>query len=435
MPYDTVCALREIYYAHQLTVPMLYSPLMQHTAVQIRFGATISGRESVAKAQDSYGWQQPAVRMALTAAEGSSQAVAQLARQICEIPAPTFQEERRAAFVAEQFTAVGLTPLGDAAGNVTAKIAGQESTGAVLLAAHTDTVFSIETNVTVRESEGRLHGPGIGDNSLAVAALLTIPKLLQQAKLRPKHDLLLCANTGEEGLGDLRGIKQAVADHHANLGAVLALEGLNLGRVTHQAVGSRRLRITVDGPGGHSWGAFGNPSAIHVLGEIIAKIAALPVARDPKTTYNVGLIEGGVSVNTIAPRASLTLDLRSLSPTALTRLVGQVDEIVQAAAGGEIKVSSAVIGDRPAGQLAVDAPLMQAAISSLRKLGIEPHLDASSTDANIPLALGIPAICIGISRGGHAHREDEYIETAPIGRGMQQLILLIAATAGLIDAQ
>ncbi|HEY8597642.1 MAG TPA: peptidase dimerization domain-containing protein, partial [Thermomicrobiales bacterium] len=222
-------------------------------------------------------------------------------------------------------------------------------------------------------------------------------------------------------------------DHRDELGAVIALEGLNLGRVTHQAVGSRRLRITVEGPGGHSWGAFGNPSAIHVLGQIISAIDALEVPRDPKTTYNVGMIEGGVSVNTIAPRASLVLDLRSIDPAALEQVVGQVDAIVRGAASGEITTKSEIIGDRPAGRLAPDAPLMQATIAALRKLGLEPTLDASSTDANVPLALGIPAICIGLTRGGHAHRLDEWIDTAPIGRGMQQLVLLVAATAGLVE--
>ena len=389
----------------------------------------------MARDRNGYGWEHPMVRAALTAAETSTRDVAALARQICEIPAPTFQEEQRAAFVAEQFQAGGLTTTGDVAGNVTAVRAGQERGGAVLLAAHTDTVFAIDTDVRVREEKGRMYAPGIGDNSLAVAALLTLPRILDRAGIRTHRDVILCANTGEEGLGDLRGIKQAVADHRDDLGAVIALEGLNLGRVTHQAVGSRRLRITIEGPGGHSWGAFGNPSAIHVLGQIIGAIDALEVPRDPKTTYNVGMIDGGVSVNTIAPRASLILDLRSIDPTALEKVVGQVDAIVRGAASGEITTKSEIIGDRPAGRLAPDAPLMQLTIAALRKLGLEPTLDASSTDANVPLALGIPAICIGLTRGGHAHRLDEWIDTAPIGRGMQQLVLLVAATAGLAESK
>jgi tripeptide aminopeptidase len=386
----------------------------------------------VARERGGYGWDRPSVRAALLAAEQSAPAVAALARKICAIPAPTFHEAERAAFVADQFRARHLAPLGDPAGNVTARRVGARSGGTILFAAHTDTVFPLGTDLTVRESNGLLHGPGIGDNSLAVASLLLLPRVLDEAGLRTRADLLLCANTGEEGLGDLRGIKQAMADYGSELGAVVAMEGLNLGRVTHQAVGSRRLRITVEGPGGHSWGAFGNPSAIHVLGEIIASIARLPVPREPKTTFNVGQIEGGVSVNTIAPRASLVLDLRSIDMAALETLVGQVDQIARGAQRGEIRVASEVIGDRPAGRLAADAPLMLATLAALRELGIEPTLDASNTDANVPLALGIPAVCIGLTRGGHAHRLDEYIELAPIGRGMQQLVLLVAALAGVV---
>ena len=385
----------------------------------------------MAKERNGYGWDRPTVRAALTAAEASAREVAALARQISEIPAPTFAEAERAAFVAAQFGGMDLAPQGDEAGNVTVRRPGSGGAGAVLLAAHTDTVFPAGTDLTVRESDGRLHGPGIGDNSLSVAALLTLPRLLDRAGLQTRADLLLCANTGEEGLGDLRGIKRAVADHRDELRAVIAVEGLNLGRVTHQAVGSRRLRITVEGPGGHSWGAFGNPSAIHVLGDIIGAIGRLPVPSEPKTTFNVGMIEGGVSVNTIAPRASLILDLRSLDPGALATLVAQVEAIVREAATPPIRVSSAIIGDRPAGRLDPDAPLMRAATGALRAIGIEPTLDASSTDANVPLSLGIPAVCIGLTRGAHAHRVDEYIELAPIGRGLQQLVLLVTASAGL----
>lgn len=378
-----------------------------------------------------YGWDKPSVRAALTLAERSAPTVCELARCVAEIPAPTFHEAARAAFVHHYFSERKLAPEDDIAGNVTARLAGKGRAGALLLAAHTDTVFPHGTDVTVRQRDGRLHGPGIGDNSLAVAALLALPALLDEAGLRTHADLLLCANTGEEGLGDLRGIKQIVADRGGELGAVLALEGHNLGRVTHQAVGSRRLRITVEGPGGHSWGAFGNPSAIHVLGEIISQIARLPVPREPKTTYNVGVIEGGVSVNTIAPSASLQLDLRSIDPNALEQLVGQVDAIVRGLATAEVRVQSATIGDRPAGALPVDAPLVQTTLAVLRTLGIEPVLDASSTDANAPLAAGIPAICIGLTYGAHAHRTDEFIEIAPVARGMQQLVLLVAALAGV----
>ena len=314
----------------------------------------------MARDRNGYGWEHPAVRAALTAAETSTRDVAALARQICEIPAPTFQEERRAAFVAEQFAAGGLTATGDVAGNVTAVRAGQERGGAVLLAAHTDTVFAIDTDVRVREDKGRMYAPGIGDNSLAVAALLTLPHILDRAGIRTQRDVILCANTGEEGLGDLRGIKQAVADHRDNLGAVIALEGLNLGRVTHQAVGSRRLRITVEGPGGHSWGAFGNPSAIHVLGQIISAIDAPRSAARPEDDLqrrdDRGRRLGQHDRAARQPRSSTSA--RS-TPPPWRSSSGRSMRSCATRRAARSRTKSEIIGDRPAGRLAPDAPLMQ----------------------------------------------------------------------------
>lgn len=379
----------------------------------------------------NYDWTTPEVRAAVEAASASTTEVAQLARQVAEIPAPTFDEAERAEFVRSTFAARGYEAVGDEAGNVTVTRQGNARGNALLLAAHTDTVFPRGIDLRVTEETGRLRGPGIGDNSLAVAALLTLPRLLDAAGLRTQHDLILCANTGEEGLGDLRGMKRAVADHRAELGAVIAIEGHNLGRLTRQAVGSRRFRVAVQGPGGHSWGAFGKPSAIHALGQMIAEIAALPVPKEPKTTFNVGLVEGGVSVNTIAPSASFVLDLRSVDAMALDTIVAQVNEIVARHNTGGIQVTTEVLGDRPTGSQDADAPILQLAQAVLRELHMESVLDASSTDANVPIALGIPAVCIGLTTGGLVHREDEYIDITPIGRGMQQLVLLVAGLAGV----
>lgn len=352
-------------------------------------------------------------------------ATVDLAVQIAEIAAPTFHEQRRAAFVQSQLQAIGLETWMDEAGNAYARRAGS-GRGTILLAAHTDTVFPLQTDVTVRRTDGRLVGPGIGDNSVSVAALLTIPRVLDDAGIGTEADILLCADTGEEGLGNLRGIRRAVADYGKQLSAVVAIEGHHLGTVYNRAIGSRRLRIEVKGPGGHSWGAFGNPSAIHVLGEIIAAIARIPVPREPKTTFNVGTIEGGVSINTIAPVASLTLDMRSVDPTSLTRLESEVQAILERLGDLDqgISVRSEVIGDRPAGEVPEDAPIIQMAIDILQDLGIQPHLDAGSTDANIPIAEGIPAVCIGLTSGGNSHRTDEYIDVDPLSAGLKQLALL-----------
>jgi len=363
----------------------------------------------------------------VAAVERHTPAVLDLAQRICTIPAPTFSEERRAAFVREEFAAQGLDAWIDEAGNACARRRGR-GRGVLLLTAHTDTVFPAGADLSIRQEDDRLIGPGIGDNSLSVAALLTIPLILDQAAIQTGSDLLLCANTGEEGLGNLRGMRHAVATYRDDLMAVIVLEGHHLGRVYNHAVGSRRLRITVTAPGGHSWGAFGQASAIHVLGEMIAAIAKLPVPVEPKTTFNVGMIDGGVSINTIAPRATMTLDLRSVDPAPLTHLISQVGAIVEAAndAARGISVHSEIIGDRPGGVIPADAPVIGATLDTLQALGLDPQLSAGSTDANIPIAEGIPAVCIGLTTGGHAHRLDEYIDIPPLAAGLKQLALLIA---------
>jgi acetylornithine deacetylase/succinyl-diaminopimelate desuccinylase-like protein len=256
--------------------------------------------------------------------------------------------------------------------------------------------------------------------------MLELVTLLNDAGIDTPGDLILVANVGEEGLGNLRGVRAAVDRFESELGGVIAIEGHNLGRVTHMAVGSHRIRVTVDGPGGHSWGAFGQPSAIHALGRIIAAISDLDVPAEPKTTYNVGVIEGGVSVNTIAPRASAIVDMRSVDKAELDNLVKQVETIVSAENTNDVQTAIEVLGERPAGKTPIDARIVQTAINVLRTIGFEAELNASSTDANIPISRGIPAICIGLTHGEGAHRVEEWIETEPISKGMLQLAMLVS---------
>jgi tripeptide aminopeptidase len=225
-------------------------------------------------------------------------------------------------------------------------------------------------------------------------------------------------------------MREAVRAYRDHLGAVVAVEGHNLGRVTHRAVGSRRYRITVQGPGGHSWGNYGRPNAIHVLSRLITDLVALPIPNTPKTSLSVGTIEGGVSVNTIAPTASALIDLRSISQANLERLAGLVERAVRAVHIADVQVTAEILGDRPAGDLPADAPIVRTCLDTLRALGIAPTLDASSTDANVPIGLGIPAVCIGIAEGGNAHRLEEYIRTSTISTGLQQLLLLTLALSG-----
>jgi acetylornithine deacetylase/succinyl-diaminopimelate desuccinylase-like protein len=353
--------------------------------------------------------------------------ICDLTEAICLIPAPSYHEEQRARFVAEQLRVRGLTVEIDEIGNVVARRKGSGKAKSMLLAAHTDTVFPMSTELTVRRENGTMIGPAIGDNSLAVASLIELVTILDEAQIETPGDLLVVANVGEEGLGNLRGIR-AVCDRFGDeLGGVIAIEGHNVGRVTHGAVGSKRIRVTIEGPGGHSWGAFGQPSAIHELGLIVGDIARVAVPTEPKTTFNVGLIDGGVSVNTIAPRASAVIDMRSVDPGALANLASEVEAIIGRRQTDQISTSIEVLGERPAGWTPPSAGIVQTASAILRRLGIEPMLNASSTDANIPISRGIPAICIGLTRGSGAHRVDEMIEVAPIEQGVVQLGLLVAA--------
>jgi acetylornithine deacetylase/succinyl-diaminopimelate desuccinylase-like protein len=360
------------------------------------------------------------------------------------IPAPTFQEEARAAFFLEQFQRLGLRDVQrDAAGNVLARLPGggphlPQTTGAMVyppaagrslvISAHLDTVHPFTTPLTSLRSEDRIVGPGIGDNALGLAAVLGLAQLLVENQVRLPGDLWLAVNVCEEGLGDLRGI-QAIVDRFG--GAPLAyvvVEGIGLGRVLHRGLGVERYKISVETPGGHSWVNYGDPSAIHELSALVTQLAGIPLPRDPCTTLNVGIIHGGTSVNTIAAQAWLELDLRSEGRRALADLVSQVHDTVRAAQRSNVQVRIERIGKRQAGEIAKSHPLVQLASNVLAELGIEALLDIASTDANLPLSRGYPAICVGITNGNNAHTMEEFILTRPVKHGMEQLYLL-ATTA------
>jgi acetylornithine deacetylase/succinyl-diaminopimelate desuccinylase-like protein len=298
--------------------------------------------------------------------------------------------------------------------------------------AHTDTVFPAGTDLSIRRDDGlqRIYGPGLGDNSVGVAALLWLAEQLRTLP-PPPVDIWLVANTGEEGNGNLRGMRAAMDRLQSVAGACIVLEGMGLSRIVHRALGSRRFRIVVKAPGGHSWSDFGAASAVHVLVQLAADLSRLKPPAVPRTTFNIGVIAGGTSVNTIAQHASLELDLRSEDPATLTGLVAQVQHVVARyqtsrwqQAGVHVMVE--VIGDRPGGAVADDHPLVQAAFRSLTSLGIPPqgNMRISSTDANIPLSRGVPAVCIGITDGANAHRFDEWITPELLPKGMQHLMAL-----------
>jgi acetylornithine deacetylase/succinyl-diaminopimelate desuccinylase-like protein len=370
-----------------------------------------------------------------TAAAAHVEAVASLAARICEVPAPTGQEFERARLVASLWRERGYVPEIDAVGNVYVRRSGADDKRPLLMIlAHTDTVFPASTPIVVRREGERLHGPGIGDNSVSVAAMLHTFDLLDELQIETATDILAVANVGEEGLGNLLGARTAVERYREQLGAVLAIDG-GLGHVTHGAVGSKRWRITVRGPGGHSYGSFGTPSAIHGLGRIIAAIADLQVPKHPKTTFNVGVIEGGTSVNTIAAEASAQLDMRSIDVEALNALAEQVRQVVEQRAGQGLQTEIEVLGERPAGARSLDDPLVKLAGETLRWLGIEPRYGSSSTDANVPISLNIPAVCIGVTRGERAHTLQESFLIPPLRQGLAQLARLCIEASQMLGGQ
>ncbi len=342
---------------------------------------------------------------------------------ICEVPAPTFEEERRAELVMSLWRAAGLEPRLDGIGNVVAEVPGG-SGPRVLLAAHLDTVFDARSDVRVRESGDRWYAPGLGDNSASLAVLTAAAEGIAGEAMVRRPRLLLAATVGEEGLGDLRGAKVLANDHAGVVDAFLAIDG-HLGGVVHQAVGSVRFEVRLRGPGGHSWGDHGTPSAVHALGDTIHALSRLEVPNEPRSSLNVGLAHGGTAVNAIAEEASCVVDVRSVDGVVLRRLARDAERRARSVGHRHgLEVSITRVGERPAASGGNEA-LVAAAERALRSLGIEPQRSASSTDANAAMALGIPALCFGVYRGGDAHRAGEWIDPGSLEEGLTALEALL----------
>jgi acetylornithine deacetylase/succinyl-diaminopimelate desuccinylase-like protein len=360
------------------------------------------------------------------------EAAAKLAQRICEVPAPTGSEQERAEFVASLWRERGYTPEIDPLGNVYIRRGHQEHRPVLMLLAHTDTVFPRSTPISVTRDGDILRGPGIGDNSLSVAAMITALDILDTLKIETAVDIVAVADVGEEGLGNLCGARAAVERYRESLGAVIVIDG-DVGQITHIAVGSKRWRITVRGPGGHSFGDFGIPNAIHGLSRIIAALSEMKVPQEPKTTFNVGTIEGGTSINTIAAHATALLDMRSTDISALEQLANQARAIIEERAGPGLQTEIEVLGERPAGSSQLTDPLVVLAARALSWLDIEPEYSAASTDANIPLSLNIPAVCIGITHVERVHTVEEFLHVPPIGDGLAQLARMCIESGTLIS--
>ncbi|HEX7051599.1 MAG TPA: M20/M25/M40 family metallo-hydrolase [Longimicrobiales bacterium] len=370
--------------------------------------------------------------------------------ELAAIPAPPFGEAARAERIGVRFDEIGLADVAtDAEGNVLARLptaeaaTGNGGPGVVLLAAHLDTVFPAHTPLDVRREGSRLCAPGIADNARGLAALLTLARALVRARVATRRPVVFAATVGEEGIGDLRGVKHLFREgsRWREAAGFITLDGTGRRRIVHRALGSRRLRAVVRGPGGHSWADWGVANPIHALGPAVAELARIVPPRRPRTTLSVGRIGGGTSVNAIPGEAWLEVDLRSEDPRTLGDLEARVrytiEDAIHRANARRRRGTSAlelridVIGDRPSGQTPRDADIVVAACAATRFIGEAPELIASSTDANLPIALGIPAIAIGAGgRSGGTHTPFEWYDNEGGPDGIQRALLTVLAIAG-----
>lgn len=341
-------------------------------------------------------------------------------RVLAQTPAPSFHERERAALVSTWWAEWASDVDVDGVGNVWAPVRTGDGP-AVVVAAHLDTVFAADVDHSVVERDGRLLGPSVGDDSVAVAALGALHALLPPD---PGGPVWVLATVGEEGLGNLTGIRHALSTPPVEIGAVIALEGNWLGRVCTTAVGSVRRRVTLRGPGGHAWEASEVPSAVHGVARVVAALDVTARPVDVRTAVNVGRIGGGTAINARADHAWFDVDLRAASQVALDELVAGLDAAV-AAAGDGFAVEIESLGDRPAGAIDSGHPLVAAAVGALEGAGITAELTAASTDANAAHPVGVPAIALGVTRGAGEHTLDEWIEVAPLGSGLSVLAATI----------
>jgi tripeptide aminopeptidase len=346
--------------------------------------------------------------------------------EIAAIPAPTGSEVTRAALVTDWWREDGWENVRmDAAGNVWALVRPGQGP-AIVLAAHLDTVFPADLPHDVREENGRLVGPSVGDDSVALAALSAVGTLLGATGDSP---VWLLATVGEEGFGNLRGIIAALDGSASPIGAVLAVEGNYLGRVSTVGVGSLRWRVSVSGPGGHAWEVSEAPSAVHVAATMIRDIALLSAA-DARASVNVGRIGGGEAINARARECWFELDIRADRPDALTILEADARALIETDTPASIQVEIEELGRRPAGFLDRDHALVRAAVAALEEAGIAPEFVATSTDANAAHARGIPALALGVTTGSGEHTPNEWIEIAPVSTGLSVLAATVTALQG-----
>jgi len=365
--------------------------------------------------------------------------------RLTEIPAPPFQEAQRAAAVKLLLASSGLEVQIDKTGNVIGELRGANEKEIVVLSAHLDTVFPASTEIKVRREGDRLLAPGISDNGTGLAALIAIARACHEARIKPRRTILFVADVGEEGEGNLRGMRALIEAYRPKLKAVIVLDGSGTDHVTTKALASRRLEATITGPGGHSWSDFGMPNPINALVRASVRFINTKVPVAPRTTFNIGEIEGGTSVNSIPYEAKLKVDIRSESEDELAKLESALRECMAAGVRDEMEASRdrskgklewkvELLGSRPGGELAVNSALLAALRSADEYVGNQSRVERSSTDANVPLAHGIDAISIGAGgTGGGAHSLQEWYEPAGREMGLKRALLTLLNVSGLAE--
>jgi tripeptide aminopeptidase len=379
--------------------------------------------------------------------EEKSEEITEAQIRICSIPAGPFREEERAEYLRQQFLDLGLAEVEiDDEGNCLGLFKGFANHPLMVVSAHLDTVFSEDTDFTIKKVGERLLAPGISDDGCGLAALLAISEALVTTKTKTYGSILFVGTVGEEGEGNLRGVRHLLTKGKwsGQIDSFLSFDGPGIDRITNQALGSRRYRVKLSGPGGHSWGDFGVPNPVHALGNAISRLASYPLPKTPRTTFNVGKILGGTSVNSIPAEASMDVDLRSADEIELQRLDAYFRRVVHETVEREnslkrpgdsaLILNLDLVGERPSGHTSPDSPLVELAREATRVFGTEAQLDQSSTDSNVPISLGIPAITIGAGgSSGCSHTLDEWYEPQNRDEGLKRGLLVALGTVGLAE--
>jgi len=370
--------------------------------------------------------------------------VTDLQIRLTEIPAPSFQEEKRADAVAVLLAEQGLAVQRDELGNVIGELKGSSDQDVVMLTAHLDTVFPQNTDVKIKREGERILAPGISDNGTGLAALIAVARAVHLSKIRPRETILFAANVGEEGEGNLRGMRALVDAYRTKVKAVIVLDGSGIDHVTTRALASKRIEVVVTGPGGHSWSDFGMPNPINAMVRGSVRFINTKVPTSPRTTFNLGQVEGGTSVNSIPYEARLKVDLRSESEDEIVRMESALRDCMAAGVRDEMDSSRDrsrgkldwkvnLIGSRPGGELSANSDLLAALVAADDVVANRSRIERSSTDANIPLSMGIDAIAIGAGgNGGGAHSLQEWYD--PSGRevGLKRILLTLLGVSGIV---